>query len=75
MNIYGNKVVLRALEPGDMPYLREMINDPEMEKMVIGWSFPISEKQQIDCTIGLLVMIKIFVLQSCTRVNLLESRR
>ena len=31
MNIYGNKVILRALEPGDMPCLREMINDPEME--------------------------------------------
>ena len=48
MNIYGNKVILRALEPGDMPCLREMINDPEMERMVIGWSFPVSEKQQLD---------------------------
>ena len=48
MNICGNKVILRALEPSDMPYLREMINDPEMERMVIGWSFPVSEKQQMD---------------------------
>ncbi len=48
MNIYGNKVVLRALEPKDMPFLLEMINDPEMERMVIGWSFPTSEKQQMD---------------------------
>lgn len=48
MNIHGKKVVLRALELEDMPYLREMINDPEMERMVIGWSFPISEKQQIE---------------------------
>ena len=48
MNIYGEKVVLRALELKDMPFLLEMINDPEMEKMVIGWSFPTSEKQQLD---------------------------
>ena len=48
MNIYGNKVILRALEPGDMPCLREMINDPEMERMVIVWSFHVSEKQQLD---------------------------
>ena len=48
MNIYGKKVILRALEVADMPYLREMINDPEMERMVIGWSFPVSEKQQLE---------------------------
>lgn len=48
MNILGNKVVLRALELKDMPFLYEMINDPEMERMVVGWSFPTSEKQQID---------------------------
>lgn len=48
MNIYGKKVILRALEVEDMPYLREMINDPEMERMVVGWSFPVSEKQQSE---------------------------
>lgn len=48
MNLHGNKIVLRALEVQDMPFLREMINDPEMEKMVVGWSFPVSEKQQLD---------------------------
>ena len=66
MNICGNKVILRALEPSDMPYLREMINDPEMERMVIGWSFPVSEKQQI-------VLLHLF--HKFLRVNLLESRR
>lgn len=40
MNLFGKKVMLRALEPEDMSYLLEMINDPEMEKMVVGWSFP-----------------------------------
>lgn len=53
MNIYGNRVFLRALELEDMPYLREMINDPEMEHMVVGWSFPISEKQQQEWFDGL----------------------
>lgn len=48
MNILGEKVVLRALELRDLPFLLEMINDPEMEKVVIGWSFPTSEKQQLD---------------------------
>lgn len=48
MNLHGDKVVLRALELEDMPYLRDMINDPYIEKMVVGWSFPVSEKQQID---------------------------
>lgn len=48
MNIYGEKVILRALEPKDMQYLLDMINDPEMEHKVIGWSFPISEQQQMN---------------------------
>lgn len=48
MHILGQKVVLRALEPQDMPFLLDMINDPEMERMVTSWSFPISEKQQMD---------------------------
>ena len=46
MNILGQKVVLRALEEADMPYLLDMINDPEMEYMVVGWSFPNSSNQQ-----------------------------
>ena len=48
MNILGKKVVLRAMEEKDMPSLLDMINDPEMERMVIGWSFPNSMKQQMD---------------------------
>ena len=69
MNICGNKVILRALEPSDMPYLREMINDPEMERMVIGWSFPVSEKQQMDWY-NRVMRIRIFVSQSCTKICL-----
>lgn len=46
MNIYGEKVMLRAMEPEDMEMLREIINDPEIEQMVVGWSFPVSRYAQ-----------------------------
>lgn len=46
MNIKGKKVLLRALEKEDLEFLREMINDPEMEKDVVGWSFPVSKIEQ-----------------------------
>ena len=48
MNIYGKKVLLRAMEPEDMELYRDMINDPDVSGMVIGWSFPVSKKEQID---------------------------
>lgn len=46
MNIIYGKIKLRALEESDMELLRESVNDPEMEKMVVGWSFPISSVEQ-----------------------------
>ncbi len=46
MNLEGSKVVLRALELEDMEFLREILNDPDIEKMVIGWSFPTSKYEQ-----------------------------
>ena len=39
MNIKGKIVTLRAVELEDMELLRGMLNDPEMEKAVVGWSF------------------------------------
>lgn len=48
MNIYGEKVLLRAMEPEDMEMLRETINDPEIEHMVGGWSFPVSKHEQMQ---------------------------
>lgn len=48
MDIYFGKIKLRALEASDMELLRETINDPEMERMVVGWSFPVSKQQQMD---------------------------
>lgn len=46
MNIIGNKVILRAIEHSDLQLLQEMLNDPEIEKMVVGWSFPVSFDDQ-----------------------------
>ena len=42
MHIIGEKVLLRAIEESDSELLLEMINDPEVERAVGGWSFPSS---------------------------------
>jgi len=46
VNIYGDIVVLRAIEQDDCALLLEMINDPETEKMLGGSSFPVSQAAQ-----------------------------
>ena len=46
MNIYGKKVILRAMEPEDSDLIKDMFNDPEMENLVIGWAFPVSNYAQ-----------------------------
>ena len=46
MNIFGSKVVLRAIEPVDKEMFLEIINDPETEKMIGGLSFPVSSLEQ-----------------------------
>lgn len=46
MNIKGKIVTLRAIEKHDGDLIREMFNDPEMERLVVGWAFPISEYTQ-----------------------------
>lgn len=48
MELYGKKVLLRALEEEDLEMLRVLTNSPDFEKMVVGWSFPISRKNQED---------------------------
>lgn len=50
MNINGNKVLLRAIEPSDNELLVSIINDPEIEYMLGGWSFPVSLKNQEEWT-------------------------
>lgn len=42
MNIYGKKVVLRAMEMEDCEIIKDMFNDPEIENLVGGWAFPLS---------------------------------
>lgn len=46
MNIKGKKVVLRFIEPNDLESVREMTNDPEQERLIVGWSFPTAVKHQ-----------------------------
>lgn len=48
MNINGQNVILRAIEPKDNEMLLKMINDEETEYMLGGWSFPVSQKKQED---------------------------
>ena len=46
MNLYGEKVVLRAIELEDRQLLLDMINDPDTERMIGGFSFPVSALNQ-----------------------------
>ena len=46
MNLVGKKVVLRAVEREDLDMLRELTNSSDFEKMIVGWSFPISKQDQ-----------------------------
>lgn len=48
MNILNEEIVLRAVEQEDIQLLKDLINDPEIENMVVGWSFPVSTHQQIN---------------------------
>ena len=47
MELKGQKVRLIAMEAEHVEMLRELANDPDFEKMVVGWSFPISKTDQI----------------------------
>lgn len=46
MNIHGKKVVLRAMSKQDLQMICDMFNDPDIEKYVVGWAFPLSIEQQ-----------------------------
>ena len=46
MNVCGKKVVLRAMEMEDSELIIDMFNDPEIEHLVGGWSFPVSSFAQ-----------------------------
>lgn len=46
MIIKGKFVTLRAIEQEDLEFLREMMNDPDLERLLVGWSLPISKLEQ-----------------------------
>lgn len=46
MLIKGRFVTLRAMEPSDNVLALKMINDAEIEFLVCGWAFPVSEYSQ-----------------------------
>lgn len=48
MNIVGERIILRAIEEQDNEILLELINDPKTERMIGGYSYPISYKHQKD---------------------------
>jgi RimJ/RimL family protein N-acetyltransferase len=47
MVIYGDKIKLRAIESEDNEFLLEMMNDPDIEMMVGGYSQPESMAEQM----------------------------
>ena len=46
MNLYGKKIILRAVEEEDIEMVRQRTNTPEFEEMVVGWTLPLSTKDQ-----------------------------
>ncbi len=46
MEIKGKFVTLRAMRQDDMQFICDLFNDPELENLVVGWSFPLSIDQQ-----------------------------
>lgn len=46
MIIKYENITLRAIEENDLELLKDMINDPEIENMTGGYSFPVSTYQQ-----------------------------
>lgn len=48
MYLINNNIVLRSIEIEDAHILRQMINDPKLENLVVGWSQPVSLHYQIE---------------------------
>lgn len=38
MFLQGKKVTLRALEEEDLEFVRSLINDPDIERTIVGWT-------------------------------------
>lgn len=46
MILKGKIVTLRPIEKEDLDFVRGLINDPEMERTVVGWAWPLSRKDE-----------------------------
>lgn len=46
MILKGKKTILRPIEAEDLEFVRSLINDPEIEKTIVGWALPISRKDE-----------------------------
>lgn len=45
MILKGKIVTLRPIEEEDLDFVRTLLNDPEIESLVVGWSWPVSRYQ------------------------------
>ena len=48
MILKDDVVLLRAIEEDDANVLMNLINDPEVENSVFGWSYPVSLTKKMD---------------------------
>lgn len=46
MILKGKKVTLRPIEESDLELLQAITNEPEVEQTIVGWSYPVSMKDQ-----------------------------
>lgn len=46
MILKGKIVTLRPIESEDLSFLQQLTNDPELEHLIVGWSLPVSMKDQ-----------------------------
>ena len=53
MIIIGKNIKLRAIDYADTELLMDLINDPDIENMLRGWSYPVSQSAQKDWIDGL----------------------
>jgi RimJ/RimL family protein N-acetyltransferase len=44
--MHTDKLRFRPIEEADLPLLAGWLNDPELSRRVVGWSFPVSQLQQ-----------------------------
>lgn len=51
--IKGKRVFFRPVEETDLPYLVKWLNDQDMARLVVGWTFPVGAAEQrawFDCS-------------------------